>query len=67
MHALLIAVYHMLRSGELYHPPIVHPNAERKQRKCDTERIITQLEKLGRTVTLQTSKSTSTSEAAVEP
>jgi transposase len=62
-HAILIAIYHMLKNGELYHPPIVHPDAERKQRKRATKRLIAQLQRLGHTVTLQTT----TAEAAVAP
>jgi transposase len=62
-HAILIAIYHMLKTGELYHPPIVHPDAERKQRERTTKRLIAQLEKLGHSVTLQTA----TAEAAVAP
>lgn len=62
-HAILIAIYHMLQTGELYRPPIVHPDAERKQRKRTTKRLIAQLEKLGHTITL----TTSTTEAAAAP
>ena len=54
-HAILIALYHMLKTGELYHPPIVHPDAECKQRERTTKRLITQLERLGHSVTLTTS------------
>jgi transposase len=64
-HAILIALYHMLKNGELYRPPIVHPDAERKQRERTTNRLIAQLEKLGHSVTLQTA--TSTAPAAVAP
>ncbi len=32
----------MLKNGELYHPPIVHPDAERKQRERTTKRLIAQ-------------------------
>jgi len=53
-HAILIALYHMLKTGELYRPPIVHPDAERKQRERTTKRLIAQLERLGHSVTLQT-------------
>ncbi len=53
-HAILIALYHMLKNGELYRPPIVHPDAERKQRERATKRLIGQLERLGHSVTLQT-------------
>jgi transposase len=64
-HSLLIAIYHMLTNGELYHPPIVHPDAERKQKERATKRLIAQLEKLGHAVTLQTA--TPTAPAAVAP
>jgi transposase len=64
-HAILIAIYHMLKNGELYHPPIVHPDAERKQRERATQRLLAQLERLGHTVTLQTA--TATAQAAVAP
>ena len=60
-HALLIAIYHMLTTGELYRPPTPNPEAERRQRERTTRRLIAQLEKLGNVVTLQTSTSTSTS------
>jgi transposase len=62
-HAILIAIYHMLKNGELYRPPIIHPDAERKQRERATKRLIAQLERLGHNVTLQTG----TAEAAVAP
>ena len=62
-HALLIAIYHMLTTGELYRPPTPNPEAERRQRERTTRRLIAQLEKLGIVVTLQTSTSTSTSTA----
>jgi transposase len=62
-HAILIALYHMLKNGELYRPPTPNPEAERKQRERTTKRLIAQLERLGHTVTLQTS----TTEAAVAP
>jgi transposase len=62
-HAILIAIFHMLKTGELYHPPTVHPDAERKQRERATNRLIAQLERLGHTVTLQTATAT----AAVAP
>jgi hypothetical protein len=64
-HSLLIAIYHMLSTGELYHTPIVHPNAERKQNERTTRRLLAQLERLGHAVTLQTA--TSTAPAAVAP
>ena len=62
-HSLLIAIYHMLKNGELYRPPTPNPEAERKQRERTTKRLIAQLEKLGHCVTLQTS----TAEPAVAP
>src|ERR1035438_1827710 len=63
-HAILIALYHMLKNGELYRPPIVHPDAERKQRERTTKRLIAQLERLGHAVTLQpTATATATAEA----
>ena len=62
-HAILIAIYHMLKNGELYRPPTPNPDAERKQRERTTKRLIAQLEKLGHAVTLQTS----TAEAAIAP
>ena len=66
-HAILIALYHMLKNGELYRPPIVHPDAERKQRERTTKRLIAQLERLGHAVTLQptaTATATATAVAA---
>ena len=62
-HSLLIAIYHMLKNGELYRPPTPNPEAERKQRERTTKRLIAQLEKLGHSVALQTS----TAEPAVAP
>ena len=64
-HAILIAIYHMLSTGELYHPPTVHPDTERQQAQRNTRRLVAQLEKLGHTVTLQTT--TSTAQAAITP
>jgi transposase len=64
-HAILIALYHMLKTGELYRPPIVHPDAERKQRERTTKRLVSQLERLGHSITLQTA--TATAQAAVAP
>jgi transposase len=52
-HAILIALYHMLKNGELYRPPTPSPNAEHKQRERTTKRLLAQLERLGHTVTLQ--------------
>ncbi|MGO9752373.1 MAG: hypothetical protein ACLP8S_17600 [Solirubrobacteraceae bacterium] len=65
-HAILIALYHMLKNGELYHPPIVHPDTERKQRERTTKRLIAQLERLGHSVTLQPTP-TATAEAVAAP
>ena len=62
-HALLIALYHMLKNGELYRPPTPKPEAERRAHERATKRLIAQLEKLGHTVTLQTA----TTEAALAP
>jgi transposase len=62
-HAILIALYHMLKNGELYRPPVVHPDAERRQHERATKRLIAQLERLGHSVMLQTS----TAKAAVAP
>jgi hypothetical protein len=45
----------MLKNGELYRPPIIHPNAERRQQERATKRLVAQLERLGHSVTLQTS------------
>ena len=54
-HAILIAIYHMLTTGELYKPPTPNPEAERRARERTTKRLIAQLEHLGHSVTLQTS------------
>ncbi len=54
-HALLIALYHMLKNGELYRPPTPNPDAERRAHERTTKRLIAQLERLGHTVTLATS------------
>jgi transposase len=51
-HAILIALYHMLKNGELYRPPTPNPAAEQKQRERTTKRLIAQLERLGHSVTL---------------
>jgi transposase len=53
-HAILIAIYHMLKNGELYRPPTPDPDAEQRQRERTTRRLVAQLEKLGNVVTLQT-------------
>ena len=53
----------MLKNGELYHPRIVHPDAERKHKERAINRLIAQLEKLGHSVTLQTA----TAQAGVAP
>ena len=52
-HAILIALYHMLKTGELYKPPTPNPDAERRARERATKRLLAQLEGLGHTVTLQ--------------
>ena len=64
-HAILIAIYHMLSTGELYRPPTPNPDAERQQAQRSTRRLVAQLEKLGHAVTLQTT--TSTAQAAITP
>jgi len=57
-HAILIALYHMLKNGELYRPPTPNPEAERRAQERATRRLVAQLEKLGHSVTLQTATST---------
>jgi transposase len=54
-HAILTALYHMLKNGETYRPPTPDPQAEHKQRERTTRRLVAQLERLGHTVTVQTS------------
>lgn len=66
-HSLLIALYHMLKNGELYRPPTPNPEAERKAKERATKRLLGQLQKLGYDVTLQTATSTSTAPIAVAP
>jgi len=68
-HSLLIAIYHMLTTGELYRPPTPNPEAEQRQRERTTRRLVAQLEKLGNVVTLQTATptATATAQAAVSP
>jgi transposase len=51
-HSLLIALYHMLMTGELYKPPTANPDAERRARARTTKRLLAQLGALGHTVTL---------------
>jgi len=51
-HSLLIALYHMLKTGELYRPPTANPDAERRARERTTKRLLAQLQALGHTVTL---------------
>ncbi len=51
-HAILIALYHMLKHGEMYRPPTPSPHAEAKQREQTTQRLTAQLERLGHHVTL---------------
>jgi transposase len=64
-HALLIALYHMLKNGELYRPPTPNPQAERRAHERATKRLLAQLEKLGHTVTLHTTTATATATAGV--
>ena len=52
-HAILIALYHMLKNGEMYRLPTPNPAAELKRRERATNRLLSQLERLGHTVTLQ--------------
>ena len=54
-HAILIALYHMLKNGELYKPPTPNPEAERRARERATKRLLGGLQRLGYDVTLQTS------------
>jgi len=51
-HSILIALYHMLTTGELYRPPTPNPDAERRARERTTKRLLAQLQALGHTVTL---------------
>jgi transposase len=62
-HAILVALYHMLKNGELYRPPTPNPEAERKAKERATKRLTAQLEKLGHTVTLQPATATATATA----
>jgi transposase len=62
-HAILIAIYHMLKNGELYKPPTPNPEPEARARQRATQRFIAQLERLGHTVTI----GTSTTPTAVAP
>ena len=62
-HAILIALYHMLKNGELYRPPTPNPEAERRAHERATKRLIAQLEKLGHAVTLQTATATAATAA----
>ncbi len=67
-HAILIAFYHMLKNASSTAPPIVHPDAERKQRERTTKRLIARLERFGHSVTLQpTATTTATPEAVAAP
>jgi len=50
-HAILIALYHMLKNGEMYRPPTPNPEAEQKARQRTTKRLIAQLERVGHSVT----------------
>ena len=51
-HAILIALYYMLKNGEMYRPPTPNPEAEQKARLRTTKRLVKQLERLGHSVTL---------------
>ena len=62
-HAILIALYHMLKNGELYRPPTPNPEAERRAHERATKRLLAQLENLGHTVTLHTATATATGPA----
>ena len=62
-HAILIALYHMLKNGELYRPPTPNPQAERRAHERTTKRLLAQLENLGHTVTLHTATATATGPA----
>lgn len=59
-HAILIALYHTLKTCDLYQPPTPNPEAEAKARQRTTKRLVAQLEKLGHTVTLATTSTTTT-------
>lgn len=52
-HAILIALYHMLKNGEMYRLPTPNPEALRTQQERTAKRLVAQLERLGHTVTLQ--------------
>ncbi|MCA1681388.1 MAG: IS110 family transposase, partial [Actinobacteria bacterium] len=52
-HAILIALYHMLKNGEMYRLPTPNPEALRKHQERAAKRLVAQLERLGHTVTLQ--------------
>lgn len=52
-HAILIALYHMLKNGEMYRLPTPNPEAQQRQRERTAKRLVAQLERLGHTVTLQ--------------
>jgi transposase len=51
-HSILTALYHMLKTGELYKPPTPNPDAERRARQRTTKRLLAQLQALGHTVAL---------------
>jgi transposase len=51
-HSLLVAVWHMLQTGETYHDPGGDYYATRNRARTTT-RLVAQLERLGHTVTLQ--------------
>jgi hypothetical protein len=51
-HSILVAAWHMLQNGEVYADPGGDFYARRNPQRL-TKRLVTQLEKLGHTVTLQ--------------
>jgi transposase len=51
-HALLIAIYHMLKTGELYRPPTPPPDIQARTRKRATQRLTGALQRLGYDVTI---------------
>ena len=64
-HSILIASYHILKDDVPYHDLGGDYFARRADPDRIAKRLIAQLERLGHTVTLQTSTSTSTAEAVV--
>jgi hypothetical protein len=57
-HSILIAAYHILKDDVLYHDLGADYFARRADPERITRRLVAQLERLGHTVTLQTSKAT---------